>query len=266
VRIRLREGIDLPLEAPLCPDALAGLSQGEIEVLPVWNGKEEARLGDFFLVSGGHSTELVVSGKTEGVKRLGEGMRGGTLILEGPAGMHTGSRMQGGEILVEGSGADSCGTGMEGGVLAIRGNAGAGLGGAFPGSPRGMTGGLVLVHGSAGEAVGERMRRGLIAIAGNAGRYLGRNMIAGTIVAGADLGEGAGLGMRRGTIVVAGRLDLLPTFRYACTHRPLFLSLVSRSLKARGFRAPFLDDGVFRRYGGDFAGLGRGEVLQWANH
>jgi formylmethanofuran dehydrogenase subunit C len=265
VGLTLRSPPRVPLEAPCVrPDLFATLSQAEIEALPVWHGREEARLGDFFDVQGGGSDDVRVKGHAGRVKHLGAGMAGGRLIVEGPAGMHAGSGMRGGEIRIEGDADDWAGAEMQGGLLEIRGNAGAQLGGAYAGSPYGMRGGLALVHGSASERAGERLRRGVIAIGGAAGAYAGCHLIAGTLLVCGNLTRGAGLGMKRGTILLGGSFELLPTFRYACTYRPPFLPLLFRSLKDHGFPlAPHLESGAFRRYGGDFAELGRGEILQW---
>jgi formylmethanofuran dehydrogenase subunit C len=55
---------------------------------------------------------------------------------------------------------------------------------------------------------------------------------------------------------------LLPTFRYDCTYRPVFLGLNLRRLRAWGF--PVADEhfsGLYRRYSGDLVGLGKGEIL-----
>jgi formylmethanofuran dehydrogenase subunit C len=94
----------------------------------------------------------------------------------------------------------------------------------------------------------------------------GAHMIAGTLLVCGSLGRRAGLDLKRGTIVAGSRVELLPTFRYACTDRPGWLALLFRSLAARGFvRAERLAAGSFRRYGGDYAGLGRGEVLEWTS-
>jgi formylmethanofuran dehydrogenase subunit C len=248
------------------PDALAMLTESEIALLPALHGNQVARLGDFFLVQGGHSDEVRVIGDVGRVKHLGAGMGSGRLVVEGSPGMHAGSGMHGGHIRIEGNADDWTGAEMRGGTIEILGNAGAGLGGAYAGSTRGMTGGSVLVHGSAGDHAGDRLRRGLIAVAGHAGPYAGSHMIAGTVVVCGDLGRGAGIGLKRGTIVAGGAATLLPTFRFACAYRPDFLALLFRSLERQGFPLPeHLHSGLFRRYGGDYADLGRGEVLQWAS-
>ena len=71
--------------------------------------------------------------------------------------------------------------------------------------------------------------------------------------------------MKRGTLAFAGDLPgLLPSFRYDCDYRPVFLSLYLRRLRTWGLPIP---DRVFagnwRRYGGDLIALGKGEVLHW---
>jgi formylmethanofuran dehydrogenase subunit C len=127
-----------------------------------------------------------------------------------------------------------------------------------------MKGGTVLVHGSVGSHAGDRMRRGLVAVGGGAGEYAGCRLIAGTLLVCGSLARGAGLGLKRGTILAGGTVEPLPTFRYACTYRPGYLPLLFRSLVACGFSLPeHLSSGTFRRYGGDFTEMGRGEILQW---
>lgn len=265
VQLTLRDAPAVLLEAPaIRPDAFATLSEAEIAGLPVWHGREEARLGDFFAVSGGCSEEVRVAGDLTHITEVGAGMAGGRLVLEGVAGRHTGAGMQGGHLVIQGDAGDWTAAEMRGGVVDVGGTAGAHLGGAYAGSPRGMAGGIVLVHGSAGDDAADRMRRGLIAVAGALGERAGRGMIAGTLFVGGKLGRLPGLGMKRGTILAGGSLELLPTFRYACTYRPGFLPLLLRSLETRGFPvAAHLRSGALRRYGGDFAERGRGEILQW---
>ena len=108
------------------------------------------------------------------------------------------------------------------------------------------------------------MRRGLVAIAGRAGRAAGLAMIAGTVVASA-LGPDAGLFSRRGTLVALGPVTPSPSYRLACTTQPVVLRLLLRRLRdAHGFpvSAPQLE-GFYRRYSGDFAESGKGELFAW---
>ena len=86
-------------------------------------------------------------------------------------------------------------------------------------------------------------------------------MKGGTIVlcGGAELRTGAW--MNRGTIISLTTIELLPTFAYASTYRPIFLQLYTRYLTRFGLTLP---EGTFRRYTGDAAVPGKGEILVWS--
>ena len=266
VSLTLRAPPDVPLEAEcIRPDVLAGLSQREIEALPLWIGREQLALGELFEVQGGRSADVRVEGDASRVKYLGAGMAGGTLTVAGSAGAHAGERMTGGTLRVLGNAADFAGAEMAGGLLELGGDAGAQLGGAGPGGKRGMRGGVIVVHGGAGDFAGARMRRGLIAVRGQLGDQAGAGMMAGTLLAFAGVGRRPGLGLERGTLVVHGSVRLLPTFRFACTYQPPFLGVYLHELRQR-YGAAWADDGGgrYHRYTGDYAELGKGEVLVWA--
>jgi formylmethanofuran dehydrogenase subunit C len=202
-------------------------------------------------------------GDLSGVHWIGTGMSHGHIQVHGNAGRHLGSEMSGGEIHVDGDAGDWVGGEMHGGLIHVRGSAGHLVGAAYRGSPRGMTGGTILVHGRAGNEIGHSMRRGLIAV-GSAGDLVGFNMLAGTIIVLGDAGIRHGAGMRRGTLVFLGDEppSLLSTFRFACRHRPLAITMLLQQLERNEF--PISGDhlGVdFDMYNGDFIENGRGEVL-----
>ena len=70
--------------------------------------------------------------------------------------------------------------------------------------------------------------------------------------------------MVRGTIISLTPLRLLPTFAFACTYNPTFVRIYARSLQTVGFAIPFAPtDGAYRRYTGDTAVPGKGEILVW---
>jgi formylmethanofuran dehydrogenase subunit C len=127
-----------------------------------------------------------------------------------------------------------------------------------------MTGGEIIVRGSAGHEAGARMRRGTLYCA-SAGASAGIGMIAGNIVVAGAIGDGAGAGNKRGTIVALDGVRIPQTYAYACTYRPPHLSLMLISLRKR-FDIP-VDEahlhGLFRRYSGDLAEIGKGEILEW---
>jgi formylmethanofuran dehydrogenase subunit C len=266
VVLTLRQPPSVPLEAPgLRPEALALLAEDAIARLTLWHGNQPVPLGDFFDVRGGHSDRVRVRGDLRGVRELGSGMTSGELTLEGDAGMHVGAYMHGGRLVVEGSVGAWAGAEMTGGTLEVRGDADDHLAGSYPGSLYGARGGVVLVHGSAGRYAAERMRRGVVAVVGEAGEAAGRFMVAGTLLVFGRPGRYTGIGLKRGTLVCGAEPELLPTFRYACTYRPDFVNLYLNRLR-EAYRFP-VDDrfltGRFRRFGGDYTELGKGEILVW---
>ena len=260
--LTLREQPAVALETEgLCPDRLAESSREEIEALPLWHCNERTRLGKFFAVSGS-GEDVRVEGDLSRVKFVGAGMTAGRLTVAGDVGMHAGAGMSGGELRVEGDAGDWAAAGMRGGRLVVTGSAGRQLGGAYPGERAGMHGGEIVVHGDAGEQAGAGLRRGLIAVAGRAGDAAGLRMLAGTIVALGGLGARAGAGMRRGSIVTMAPATPLATFVFSCIHRPPFLRLYLRRLRALGL--PVSDEqlhGRYARWCGDGLELRRGEIL-----
>ena len=261
--LTLREQPVVPLEAEaLCPDRVAGARREEIEALPVWHGKERARVGDFFAVSGAGDDDVFLEGDLRRVKHVGAGMTAGRLTIAGDVGMHAGAGMSGGELHVEGDAGDWAGAGMRGGRLFVRGSVGRQLGGVYAGERAGMRGGEIVVHGDAGAQAGAGLRRGLIAVAGRVGDAAGLRMLAGTIVALGGLGARAGAGMRRGTIVTMAPAAVLATFVFSCAYRPPFLGLYLRRLRALGLAVTDEQlEGRYARWCGDGLELRRGEVL-----
>jgi formylmethanofuran dehydrogenase subunit C len=252
----------VPVEAPcVAPDRLSGLTATQIAALPVQHGNATATLGDFFSIAGDPSdAEVVIDGDCSRVKWLGSKMVGGRLTIRGPGGTHLGSCMTGGAIEVHGNIDDWAGAEMRGGTIRVHGSAGHHAGAAYPGSRRGMRGGELLIDGDAGDELGAVMRRGLIAVGGRVGAFAAAGMVAGSIFAFGPVGPHAGAGMKRGTLAAFGpALELLPTFRYDCTYRPTIIDLYLRRLAAVGFAV--CAGGPVRRYRGDLAALGLGEIL-----
>ncbi len=261
--LRLNHPSAIPLEAEtITPDGFLGKSAAEIAALPVALGNQMACLGDFFAIDGDGAPDITLEGDLAGVKAIGKGMTQGQIVIHGNVGMHLGAGMRGGSILVDANAGDWAGAEMRGGQIHIQGNAGHGLGGAYRGSPKGMNRGLIVVDGHAGNEAGSAMRRGLIVIGGDCGDFTGAFMIAGTILVGGRLGERTGAGLKRGTIVAYEPPRLLPSFRYACTYSPPYINLLLRHLRSLGLAIPDAwMMGRYRRYNGDLAALGKGEIL-----
>ena len=245
-------------------DRFADLSEQEIGALRLWDGHASVALGDVFAIRGDHSSSVTIEGDLAHLDGVGTAMRGGEIAIAGSVGSSVGAQMSGGVIRIAGSAGDDAGTAMAGGVLTISGNAGDRAGGALPGASKGMIGGEIIVRGGGGRDAGSRMRRGTLFCA-SAGENAGTAMIAGNIIVAGDLGDGAGLGNKRGSILALGGVRVPSTYAYACTYRPPHVSLMLLSLRAR-HELPVNDEhvhGLYQRYSGDLADIGKGEILEW---
>ena len=258
----------IPLEVDAIQlETVRGQSPDEVKRTLIQRGNQQLPLGEFFQVQGSaaEDEELVWEGDCSKVKLIGTHWKKGRVRVAGNAGMHLGAEMTGGEMLVEGHAADWVGAEMHGGRIRIKGNAGHLVGAVYRGGRRGMTGGEILIDGNAGNEIGHTMRRGLIAVGGQAGDAVGFNMIAGSVFIFGESGIRPGAGMRRGTIGLfsaANPPDMLPTFRHACTFRPVFLRIYLRELARQGFPVPEACFGAkYHRFLGDFLELGKGEIL-----
>lgn len=265
VILTLTKQPSVPLEAEsISPDVMATFTNDALRALPVFLGKRQCRLDEFFDVDGAASDEIEIRGDASRVKWIGRGMTRGRIRVVGNAGMHLGAYMKGGTIEVSGNASDWAGAEMTDGLIRIAGNAGGQIGAAYRGSMTGMKGGAILVGGSAGLEVGMRMRRGVIAVAGPVRDFAGLQMKGGTIflLGGAELRTGAW--MIRGTIVSLSPIPLLPTFSFACAYNPVFLRVYARHLHSLGLVIPFDTRlGRYQRYSGDSSVPGKGEILVW---
>ena len=224
VTLTLKGKIDIMVETEvITPDTFALKSENEIGNLVVWQGPNKHPLSEFFDVKGSgagsiQKTSIIIEGDVSRVKRIGEGMAGGSIIIKGSAGMHTGSGMIGGEIVVRGNADAWAGMEMKGGLLHITGNAGDHAGCAYRGSWHGMTGGKILIDGSAQSQVGGGMSGGVIVVEGSVQNFCGIRQNSGLIIVKGDAVRGVGAEMSGGTIVVAGSImNFLPGFEYADT-------------------------------------------------
>jgi formylmethanofuran dehydrogenase subunit C len=265
VTLTLRSPLVRRLDAECIePGRFAALGEREIAALELWDGHESRPLGDIFTVRGDHAASIALEGDLALLDAVGTGMSAGEILVAGDIGRAAGARMTGGTIRVEGSAGDDAGLAMAGGLIAIAANAGDRTGSAFPGASKGMSGGEIIVRGAVGRESGARMRRGTL-FCGSAGEGAGAAMIAGNIIVAGALGDGAGLGNKRGSIVVLGSVRVPATYAYACTYRPPHLGLMLMSLRTR-HGLPIGDaqlHGLYRRYSGDLAEIGKGEVLEW---
>ncbi|MFW9820189.1 MAG: formylmethanofuran dehydrogenase subunit C [Candidatus Thorarchaeota archaeon] len=225
IKLKLKKKPDFPLEAEtITPDNVAGKSAAEIKKLIVYHGNEEKKVGDFFEVSGNGGeltdTKIVIDGDLSNVKRIGEKMTGGEIVVNGNVGMHIGNNMSGGKILVNGNADDWAGAMLKGGELEITGNAGNYVGSAYRGFWKGMQNGVIKVKGKIGDEAlswvngSKPAKRFPTLICGGAGSFLGVHGHGGTIIVEGDCDRCIGADQVRGTIIVKGKISrILPSYK-----------------------------------------------------
>lgn len=251
-------GVLLTLRAPLrgrvdasgvAWSTLGVVSGAVIGSQEVWmEGEGATSLGDLFRIRGTPGSRLRLAGDLDLMDGIGAGWTESELVVEGNAGWDVGR-------------------GMRGGTIEVRGSAGPRAGAAEPGAKRGMTGGEIIIRGAAGREAGAWLRRGLIVVEGDADEGAGRAMIAGTVIVFGAVGAGAGLWSKRGSIVAFGPIGRPASYRYACTYRPPHLAVTLTYLRAR-YGVPVAQrylSGLYRRYSGDLADIGKGEILEWTS-
>jgi formylmethanofuran dehydrogenase subunit C len=265
ITLTLKQQPNVPLEAEhINPDHMVGLANDAIRALPIFLGKRQRRLDDFFDVDGADSDQIEIHGDLRKVKWIGRAMTRGKITIKGNVGMHLGAYMTGGAIEVAGNASDWIGAEMTGGLIRIKGNAGGQVGAAYRGSLAGMKGGAIVIGGSAGLEIGMRMKRGIIAVAGPVRDFAGLQMKGGTIVLGSGAEIRTGAWMFRGTIVSLKPISLLPTFAHASAYTPTFLRIYAKHLQTLGVSIPIDPKaGVYQRYSGDSSVPGKGEIFVW---
>ena len=248
--------------AGIVPDKLARMTAADIERLPLRWGKETPALGDFFRVAGAPDARFC---------DVARGMTAGECEIGGDAGDLVAADLRGGRVTVHGRVGAFAASGMRGGELRVSGDAGERLGAALPWLAAGMRGGRVLVAGNVGARCGDKMRRGEIFVAGDAGDFCAARMVAGTLAVAGRVGAHAGYGMRRGTLLLFGAAPSMPpSFVETACVADAYLRLLRRhwleTLDAGNVfarHAGRAGEWRGRRWLGDLAGDGRGEVMHF---
>src|SRR5260370_9262500 len=98
ITLTLKEQPNVPLEAEsLSPDVMAELHHDAIRALPVFLGKRQCRLDDFFEVElgGGEAgDELEIRGEADRVKWIGPGMPRVRITVLGTPATHLGDSIE----------------------------------------------------------------------------------------------------------------------------------------------------------------------------
>lgn len=225
VKLKLKKAPEFPLEADsITPDNFAGKTLNEIKSLPLYHGRELLTIGDYFNVSGKAgdvaNTKIIIDGDVSNVKRIGEKMTGGEIIINSDVGMHVGNNMSGGKILVKGNADDWAGAMLQGGELEIEGNAGHYVGSAYRGFWQGMKDGVIRVKGKVGNESmlwaksSKPSNKWPILYCGGASSFLGLHNHGGTMVVDGDVDRCIGADQIRGNIVIKGKVArILPSFK-----------------------------------------------------
>ncbi|MEJ0074460.1 MAG: formylmethanofuran dehydrogenase subunit C [Alphaproteobacteria bacterium] len=259
LRKRPEQRLDL---SPLVPHLLAGKSAASINSIELQTTKVRVTVGDAFRLRMGDAGRIRIEGACERLDGVGAGMSRGAITVAGDVGIQAGRLMTGGRLIIGGDTGHWAASGMKGGEIEIKGSAGDRLGGPIAGEIAGMRGGLVIVRGDAGARAGDKMRRGTILIEGSASDYAGSRMIAGTLIVRRKAGALPGYLMKRGTIIVGeGCTAFSPTFVDCGMHALLAMRLMAGFLKPYSPRTAALLQRPLRRYAGDMAVLGKGELF-----
>jgi len=245
----------------LIPSRLSGKSVTEIQKMPLGEGRASIAAGDIFDVAGADTGDLRFLGDCKRLDFIGARLDSGRILVEGDAGSFSGMAMTGGMLTIAGSAGNYAGASMTEGVLKIEQNAGDFTGGALPGETAGMRGGLIVVRGKAGDRAGDRMRRGTIFVAGDAGDYAASRMVAGTLAVLGKVGAYPGYLMKRGSIVLRQQTALPANFIDGGLQDYLWVRVLARFLAGHGVEGVEALGSQARRYSGDIATGGKGEIL-----
>jgi len=253
------ERLDL---SQLTPRRLASLPLADVLKLDIGSTKSGLKLGDAFAVSGKPGETVKIEASSSKLDFIGTDLDHGTIIVDGDAGVGAGRRMTGGRLEIRGDAGALLGSGISGGEILVKGSAGSQVGGLTPGDRFGMLGGLIAIEGDAGDRAGDRMRRGTIYVRGKCGGFAGSRMVGGTIWTELGFGAEPGMLLRRGTLIGPSVDVMLPTFVDAGRHDLVILRILSRYMRERlGSAAPKALPGSVRKFAGDLATIGKGELL-----
>ena len=207
---------EVPVQAAcITPDFFKGKDTTEISNFPVTEGNRNLKLGDLFEIQEDHleTPYITINGDAGKVKRIGQAMKTGEVVVNGDCGMHTGEKMAGGKITVNGNIGGWSGDDMKGGLIEVHGDAGDYLASPYRGTATGMKGGLIVVDGKVGSDVGCYLHGGVLKIKGGAGRFLGYHMSDGAILVDKECDNRAGALMTGGKIVITGTIqEVMPGF------------------------------------------------------
>ncbi len=199
----------------ITPESFQGKTAEEIAKLTVHEGNTQTTLDQLFKIeeSPVESPSITINGDVSEVRRIGQGMKTGEIVINGNAGNHLGEKMKGGKITVNGNAGGWLGSVMKKGLIEVHGSAGDYVASPYRGVSEGMKGGKIVIDGDIGSDCACYVRGGLIKIKGSAGPFLGFHMSDGTIHVEKNAGPRLGANMVGGKIIIGGQVDyMLPSF------------------------------------------------------
>ena len=220
VTLAPKEQFNISIEAEtITPDNFAGKSAQDIGAQIAYKGNTPQPLSELFDITVDGSADaaddvkIEINGNVPRVKRIGEGMTAGRIMINGNVDMRCGAKMRGGHITINGDADSWVGQEMRGGEIYVQGNAAYYVGAGYRGESCGMRGGKITVFGNAKDFVGEHMCGGEIIIKGNAGIMPGLSNKGGKIMIEGDTSM-PGSEMTKGTIIVKGKVtEMMPVFQ-----------------------------------------------------
>lgn len=210
----------------------------ELEKTKLAYGRETVSITELFSAASSAEEGLTLNGELRLCINAGAGMRAGKMTVASSVGASAGEGMLGGELIVRGSvGKNAC---------------------------REMQNGFVRISGDAESGLARGMRRGMIVIYGRARGEACAAMRGGTVLLlnGTDEPEQLARGLSRGTVILPKGASVPSGFSRAASLDYTLLRLLFLELEQRGEKLPQgWQGGVFTRYRGDAAGLGKGEIF-----
>ena len=230
-----------PLETLLDLAPLSELVNADSEELAnakLAYGREFVFAVELFTAAPSSEEGLTLNGNLHLCINAGAGLREGKMTIASSVGASAGEGMLGGELIVHGSvGKNAC---------------------------REMHNGFVRIDGDAGEGLARGMRRGMIVVSGRAHGETCAALRGGTVLllSGTDEPEQLARGLSRGTVILPKGACVPSGFSRAASLDYTFLRLLFLELEQRGEKLPLgWLGGVFTRYRGDAAGLGKGGIF-----
>jgi len=201
-------------------------------------GRACVRADELFALSETTDDTLTLCGDLRFAINAGAGMQQGTMIVQSSVGAGAGARMEGGELTICGdAGKNACAE---------------------------LQDGFVRICGNVDDGFAREVRRGMLVVEGMAHGEVCRGFRGGTaiLIGGAENANLLARGMHRGTVLLPNGATAPDGFSRAADVDLVFLQLLFRQLRAHGVALPEgWSGGMFTRWVGDAAGLGKGELF-----